>query len=421
MTMTSPQKRQRTVVVVGAGIVGMSAARYLQRDGAQVTVLDPLALGRGASFGNAGGIAVSEVTPLALPGIMRRVPGWLMDPLGPLAIRWSYLPRLAPWLWRFWRASARERVEAAADALAGLLAHVYDDYEPLLAEAGIRDILRRQGCISLYESEGALRHDALAWELKRARGVRIEHLGPEELRQMEPDIAPIFKAGMFVPDWGHVADPHRVVLGIAESFQRLGGTIKEARAMAFEIAAEGPRALRTESGERIAFDQLVIAAGAWSGKLAKPLGSRVPLETERGYHTTLPRPNVTVNRMLHSAEGGFVLTPMAMGLRLSGTVELGGLELPPNYARARILATRAKRLLPRLNAEGGTEWMGFRPSLPDSLPVISRSPHFANLFYAFGHGHLGLTEGPTTGRIIACLAGGRDPGLDLKPFRVDRF
>ncbi len=238
---------------------------------------------------------------------------------------------------------------------------------------------------------------------------------------MEPALAPIFKAGMFVPDWGHVADPYRVVAGIAESFVRHGGTVLQARVVDVEIGPDGPSAARTDGGERLSFYQLVVAAGAWSARLAKPLGSKVPLESERGYHTTLPTPGVSVNRMLHSAEGGFVVTPMAMGLRLAGTVELGGLDLPPNEARAKVLVTRAKRFLPGLNAEGGSMWMGHRPSLPDSLPVISRSPRFANLFYAFGHGHLGLTEGATTGRLIASLAAGRDPGIDLTPFRVDRF
>ena len=421
MNETPSRNPARTVVVVGAGIVGTSTARYLQRDGARVIVIDPLAPGRGTSFGNAGGMAVTEVAPLSLPGTLWRVPRWLMDPLGPLTIRWSYLPRLAPWLWRFWRASTSARVEATATALASLLARAYDDYEPLLVEAGIRDLLKRQGCISLYESEEALKDDAFELELKRRHGVRIERLGPEELRQMEPDLAPIFKAGLFLPDWGHVADPYRVVAAIAECFSRQGGTVKEARVVEVEIGAEGPRAALTDAGERIEFDQLVIAAGAWSAKLAKPLGSKVPLETERGYHTTLPNPGVSLGHMLHSAEGGFVLTPMSMGLRLSGTVELGGLDLPPDYARAKVLVTRAKRLFPRLDAEGSTEWMGYRPSLPDSLPVISRSPRFANLFYAFGHGHLGLTEAATTGRIIASLAAGGDPGIDLRPFRIDRF
>ena len=238
---------------------------------------------------------------------------------------------------------------------------------------------------------------------------------------MEPDLAQVFHAGMFMPDWGHVADPYRIVAGIAEAFARSGGVIREGRVVSFEIGAEGPRSVDTVSGERIAFDQVVIAAGAWSHRLTRQLGSKVPLETERGYHTTLPNPGVDVRRMLHSAEGGFVLTPMSMGLRLAGTVELGGLEAPPNYDRAKVLVTRARQFLPKLNADGGSEWMGFRPSLPNSLPVIARSPRFANVFYAFGHGHLGLTEGATTGRIIAALAAGRPPGIDLAPFRVDRF
>jgi glycine/D-amino acid oxidase-like deaminating enzyme len=411
----------RRVAVIGAGIVGMSTARYLQRDGCAVTVLDPLAPGRSTSFGNAGGIAVTEVVPVSTPGIARRVPGMLLDPLGPLTIRWSYLPQLAPWLWRFWRAGRRDRVEAISKALASLLATVYDDYEPLLAEAGIKDILHRRGCISLYQSETALAHDALEWKLKRARGITVERLGPEELRQMEPDLAPIFAAGMYMPDWSHVADPYRVVAGIAETFVREGGTVEQTRVADFELGPEGPRALRTEGGARVEFDQVVIAAGAWSHKLARKLGSKVPLETERGYHTTLPDPGVRLSRMIHSAEGGFVLTPMEMGLRLAGTVELGGLEAAPNYDRAKVLVTRARKFLPQLNAEGGTEWMGYRPSLPDSLPVISRSPRHANVFYGFGHGHLGLTEGATTGRILAALAAGREAGIDLTPFRVDRF
>lgn len=411
----------RSVAVIGAGIVGMSIARYLQRDGCRVAVIDPLPPGKGASFGNAGGIGVTEVVPLSLPGLIWRVPRWLLDPLGPLNIRWSYLPRLAPWLWRFWRAGRRLKAEAASRALASLLAPVYEDYDILLAEAGIRDILHRNGCISLYESEAALRRDALEWELKRACGVRLERLGPEEIRQLEPDLAPIFAAGMFMPDWGHVADPYRVVTAIAEVFVRNGGTIRPGRAVDFEIGSEGPRALLTDGGERVPFDQLVVAAGAWSGGLARRLGSRVPLESERGYHATLPQSGVRLRRMLHSAAGGFVLTPMAMGLRLAGTVELGGLEAPPNYARAHVLVKRARRFLPGLNAEGASTWMGHRPSLPDSLPVIGRSPHFANLFYAFGHGHLGLTEAATTGRLIAALAAGRPAGIDLAPFRVDRF
>lgn len=418
---TSTKTRIRQVAVIGAGVVGMSTARYLQRDGANVTVIDPLPPGRGTSFGNAGGIAATEVVPLSLPGTVRRVPKWLLDPLGPLTIRWSYLPRLAPWLWRFWRAGSLEKVEAASRALASLLAHVYDDYEPLLAEAGIRDILHRRGCISLYQSEESLAHDALEWRLKEERGIRVERLSSDEIRQMEPDLAPIFKTGMFMPDWSHVADPYRVVAGIAEAFLKHGGVTKQGRVASFEIGSEGPVALMTDGGERIAFDQVVIAAGAWSHKLTAMLGSKVPLETERGYHTTLPNPGVTIRRMLHSAEGGFVLTPMSMGLRLAGTVELGGLEAPPNYDRAKVLVTRAKRFLPKLDASGGSEWMGYRPSLPDSLPVISGSPRFANVFYAFGHGHLGLTEGATTGRIVSDLAAGRPPRIDLTPFRIDRF
>jgi D-amino-acid dehydrogenase len=409
------------VVVIGAGIVGMCTACALLRRGYAVTVVDRAGPGESTSRGNAGGIAVSEVVPLSTPGTMWRVPGWLFDPLGPLSIRWSYLPRLIPWLWRFWRAGAADKVAEQAAALADLLAPSYADYDPLLEAAGIRDILHRRGAMTIYESGKALDKDAFGWDLRREHGIAVERLDAGQIHEREPALAPIFPCAMLIPDWSHVGDPYRVVTALADWFRSQGGVIETGTVIGFDLADGRPVAVRLEDGRSLRFSHAVVAAGAWSKPLAAGLGSAVPLDTERGYNTTLPEPGVTLNAMITAGDHKFVFTPMDIGLRIGGAVELAGLDAPPNYGRAKAMLTIAKRYLPGLNTDGGTEWMGFRPSLPDSLPVIGPSPHHGNVFYAFGHAHLGLTEGATTGRVIADLIAGADPGFDVRPFRIDRF
>lgn len=409
------------IVVIGAGIVGLCCACALIRRGYAVTVIDRAGPGEGASRGNAGGIAVSEVVPLSTPGTLWRVPGWLFDPLGPLSIRWSYLPRLTPWLWRFWRAGTAGKVAAQAAALAELLAPTYTDYDPLLKDAGIGDILYRRGSMTVYESEAGLAADTFGWDLRRRHGIAVERLDAGQIREREPALAPLFPCAMVTPEWSHVADPYRVVTALADWVRAQGGIIETGTVAGFAFDNGRPSAVRTDDGRAIPLSHVVIAAGAWSKPLAAQLGSTVPLETERGYNTTLPDPGVALNAMVTAGDHKFVFTPMAMGLRIGGAVELAGLDAPPNYGRAKAMLTIAKRYLPGLNTAGGTEWMGFRPSMPDSLPVIGPSPHHTNVYFAFGHGHLGLTEGATTGRVIADLIAGADPGFDVRPFRVDRF
>ncbi len=409
------------IIVIGAGIVGMCTACALLRRGHAVTIIDRAGPGEATSKGNAGGIAVTEVVPLSTPGTIWRVPSWLFDPLGPLSIRWSYLPKLTPWLWRFWRAGTPDRVAAQAAALADLLAPSYADYDPLLEAAGIRDILFRRGSMTVYESEASLAKDTFGWELRRRHGITVEPLSAADIREREPALAPIFRCGMLMPEWSHVADPYRVVTALADWFRSEGGIIETGQVTGFEFDNGKPHSVRTDDGRSLPFARAVVAAGAWSKPLAAQLGSAVPLETERGYNTTLPEPGITLNGMITLGDHKFVFTPMAMGLRIGGAVELAGLDAPPNYGRAKAMLKIAERYLPGLNTADGTEWMGFRPSLPDSLPVVGQSPVHHNIHYAFGHGHLGLTEGATTGRVIADLIEGNDPGFDVRPFRVDRF
>ncbi len=409
------------VTVIGAGIIGICCALALRRAGFAVTVIDRLGPGEGCSFGNCGGIAVTELMPLSQPGRLAKVPGWLLDPLGPLAIKWSYLPRLAPWLIHFLKAGRKQRVDRIVAAAAALCHATWEDYRPLLKEAGLERLVQQEFCLSLYASDRELAADQGRLNYCQAYGIPLEKLPGPALRDLEPDLAPDFAWGVLNRGWRHVADPYRLVTGLAELFVRQGGEIRRGSVAAIEAGEGRAERLRLAGEGPIELETLVIAAGAWSRRLTEPLGDPVPLEADRGYHTTVPDPGVSPKRQVVHGAQGLAITPLAMGLRIGGSVELAGLEAPPDYRRARAQIERAKRVFPALRAEGGERWMGHRPAMPDSLPVIGPARRQRNVFYAFGHGHLGLTWGPTTGRLIADLVAGRPSEIDLAPYRVDRF
>jgi D-amino-acid dehydrogenase len=257
-------------------------------------------------------------------------------------------------------------------------------------------------------------------ELQRRLGVRVEVLRAEEIRQAEPSLAPIYKHGVIHPENAHVLDPWRLTQSLAGLVTRQGGAIERRAVTGFSFRDGRPVAARTAEGE-VPFDAVVVAAGAWSRPLARALGKDVPLDTERGYHMTLPHPGVMPRRPLYSGDHSFAVTPLEIGLRFAGTVELGGLDAPPNYGRAEKLLTHGRRMFPGLDAGGASRWMGFRPSMPDSLPVIGCVPGMPNAVLAFGHGHLGVTLGAITGKLAAALALGRPPSLDVTPYRAERF
>ena len=416
--MTSPGS---PVTVIGAGIIGLCCARWLQRDGHDVTVIDPVAPGESCSYGNAGIISKSSVTPLAMPGIIAKVPGWLLDPLGPLAVRWRYLPRAAPWLLRLLAASRRSRVNAIAEALGALNAPSVDAYEELLGVAAFADLVRCDGVIYAYETVAALEADAEAWSMRKAHGVHFERIDGPALREIEPALNPDIPCAMYIPNTAHTVNPLRVVKTLAERFLGDGGTIVENRVERIDCGPQGPRILHLDGGATHPVEALVVAAGAWSHRISGPLGSKPPLEAERGYHVTIAGSGITLKRPVSLAGRGFYATSMEAGLRIAGTVEIGGLDAPPDYRRARVLLDHGRFLFPGLRDGAVSQWMGCRPSLPDSLPVIGRSPHFERLYYAFGHGHLGLTEGAITGKLIAELVAGKPTSIDIDPYRIDRF
>jgi D-amino-acid dehydrogenase len=415
--MSEPQH----VLVIGAGIVGVNVGLALQKQGFAVTLADKGEPGRGASFGNAGAIAATECAPISMPGTLRHVPGWLMDPHGPLSLRVSYLPHLLPWLVRFIAAGQRHRVEKIATELAALLHCAWDDYDPLIRDAKLQDAVFRDGALAVYRSNQGRQAADYSIDLRRRNGITLTDVSREQIREIEPDLAPIFSCGVLEENWGRVLDPFKIVTGLYQLFRDRGGKFQTAEITDFVYRDGRPHAAINRTGENIPFDMVAICCGAWSKHLAARLGNKVPLDTERGYNTTVPYHGVTLNHMVISADDSIVLTPMDIGIRVGGAVELAGLNAAPNYDRAKALFAKGQQVLPGLRDEGGTQWMGFRPSMPDSKPVISASPRHDNAFFAFGHGHLGLTMGATTGRLLADLVAGNRATIDMTPYRINRF
>ncbi|GLK69640.1 NAD(P)/FAD-dependent oxidoreductase [Hansschlegelia plantiphila] len=411
------------VVVIGGGVVGVASASFALRDGHEVTLLEPGAIAEGATFGNAGCLNASSVVPMSVPGNLAKVPGWLLDPLGPLSIRWSYAPKIAPWLVKFLRAGTRERVTAQAQALRGLLHDSYGSYAALVKNAGAETLMRRNGHLVVYRSKADFEGDAFGWSLRRDNGIAFDVLERDALWRQEPSLSRDYEIGVFIPGNGHTVNPNRLIATLAEAFLRDGGAVRRERATGFDVEGGRLKAVRTESGA-IPADAAVVAAGAHSKPLATALGDDLPLDTERGYHVVIKDPEVTPRSSILDAAGKFVATPMDVGLRFAGTVEFAGLEAAPDWRRARMLLTLGRRLFPALR-DGYPEdrlsrWMGFRPSMPDSLPVIGRARATRDVIYAFGHGHVGLAAGARTGAVVADLIAGRPPSIPIDAFAPTR-
>ena len=409
------------VLVIGAGIVGIAIALRLQQEGRQVTVIDRTGVAAEASRGNAGALAFTDIMPLASPGILRKAPRWLLDPLGPLAIAPAYLPRIAPWLFHFWRASRPERVKASTAAQAALMDLSIVETDVMLAAANATDMLRSDGVLHLYESEAELAASRPSWQARAEHGIAFTHLhGAQAIAELQPGLSPALVAATFLPACKTVTDPLLLTLALARRFTALGGRLRRADALALEPTGSGI-VVPLADQHRVTAQQVVVAAGAWSHRLARTLGEHIPLETERGYNTTLPVGAFDLRRQLTFGGHGFVVTPLSCGVRVGGAVELAGLDAPPNFKRSAVLLTKAKRFMPGLATESGTQWMGFRPSLPDTLPAIGAASRDARVIYAFGHGHLGLTQAAATARLVADIVFARPSALDLAPFRPQRF
>jgi D-amino-acid dehydrogenase len=412
------------VVVIGAGVVGAATAIELQRDGHRVTILEPGEPGgeQAASYGNGTLLNPSSILPMSSPGIWRKVPGWLADPLGPLAIRWRYLPRLLPWLTRFLRAGATEaRVAMTARALRPLLLNAPELHRRLAEEAGVGELISRQGMLSVFPSRAEFAAEEMEWRLRRENGVRWLELSADELRQREPTLSRRYTFGVLVEENGQCRDPGAYVAALVRHAVAQGAELRRARALGFRIEGARLLAVLTDSGE-IAADRAVIAAGARSHVLAAAAGDRVPLETERGYHAVIADPGITPRYPVMPSDGKMACVMTPQGLRLAGQVELAGLDAAPNWRRAEVLRDFARRVFPDVPADLPASrvkvWMGHRPSTPDGLPCIGPASGCPDIVYAFGHGHVGLTAAAATGRLVADLISGRQPAIDIAPFSV---
>jgi D-amino-acid dehydrogenase len=409
------------VAVIGTGIVGTCTAAWLQRDGHSVTFVDPREPGEACSFGNAGSMSPSACLPVGMPGMWKKAPAWLLDPLGPLTIRWWYLPVVLPWLARFVGYSERSEVVRIATAMRGLLAPIFEAYGPLIERAGANDLVRRTGCLYVYSSRETARQWQWGMDLRRSLGVELRDVEEDELVELEPDLRGKFRFGLLAPENGSTLDPSKLVKAIHAQCVRDGAKTVKAVATGFVRSGKRVTGIALDSGETLACDGVVIAGGAWSASLVEMLGTRIPLETQRGYHVTVASSNLKLRHTIMALEHNLMINPMEMGLRLAGSVEFAGLKAPPNYARAEVLLAKGKDLFPHLDATRTSEWMGHRPCLPDSLPVIGAAPGVDNAWLAFGHGHVGMCGGASTGREVAHLVAGRATQVDLKPFRADRF
>lgn len=411
----------KSVIVVGAGIVGVATALCLQMEGHRVTVLDPKAPGTATSFGNAGSIAIGAMYPTGSPGNLKQVPKMLIDPASAISVRWSYLPRMLPWFARFFAASRPSRVEQIARELATIVPSAGDAHLALMKAHRIEGIVKPLGWLKVYTGEKSFAGTLGERETIIRHGGNLQILNQDELRQLEPSLSPHFTHGAFQPDNLFVTSPVKLTEAYAKAFIGLGGRFLAEKVTRFEFEGSRVRKVITDLGMHEA-DSVVVCAGAWSGRICKMLGFKVPLDTERGYHLNIISDGgPTLSRPVVVGDHSFVLAPMQDGIRLTSGIEFAGVDAAPDFRRIRRMLPLARKALPGLGDTITREWLGFRPSTPDSKPVIGPAPGLQNVFLGFGHGHIGLTLAARTGNLLADLVSGRDPSIDLGPFSSSRF
>lgn len=406
--------------VIGAGIIGLAVAFKLTRAGQSVLILDKGGMGEGASSGNAGAFAFADVEPMASPAMLLKSPRWLLDPMGPLAVPLSYAPKMAPWMVQFARACMPDAHAASTRAQAALMQLAKAETEPMFDDAGLSHHLRREGALYLYAGQRAFEAAADVWRVRAEHGVAFEPVTGARLAELQPGLGPRYTHAMFVPDWMMVSDPFEITKALGEQTVTEGATFRKAKVAHLQPGAEATT-ITLEDGETVTARQTIVAGGAWSGELAAQLGDTIPLEAERGYNTTLPADAFDLKRQLVLPADGYVITPLATGIRVGGAAEFAGLKRPPDFRRSAMMLKKSESVMQGLNTSGGKQWMGFRPSLPDTLPVVGRSKTSPLVIYAFGHGHLGLTQCAATATLVRDLALGAPSAIDMHPYRAERF
>lgn len=409
----------RDTIVVGAGIVGLSVATHLARRGVEVTILDELPPASGASYGNAGFLVADTAMPTALPGMYKKVPYWLTDPEGPLKVDWRYLPRATPFLTGWLRASSIRRVRASSNAMRRLNNPTFEEWRALVGSQTFDALIRQTGQVYLWDGPGPF-PTPIEDDLRDIFGVKSQELSQSEVRDLYPGISPTIGRALLIPGNGHTVSPGRLTQAVLKEFVNAGGKVAHERVQRIWPTSDQKWKVMTTGALHDA-NRVVIAAGAWSHRLLEGLGIRVPLESERGYHIELPNPSIELAIPILHKTGLFGANSMEAGLRLAGTVEIAGTDAPPDPRRCDILVRQVKQLFPSIEHGAPRYWMGHRPSVPDSVPVIGAVPAFPGLFACFGHGHYGLTGGPASGKLLARQILGEPTEFDVAPYSIKRF
>ncbi|WP_372570941.1 NAD(P)/FAD-dependent oxidoreductase [Ruegeria jejuensis] len=411
---------RKTVAIIGAGIVGVSAAIWLQREGHEVILIDRKGPAEGTSYGNGGVLASCSVVPVTTPGLIAKAPKMLFSADQPLFLRYGYLPRLLPWLRKYLSHANAKDTTRIASALTPIIGDSLEDHTALAAGTGAEGYIHPSDYLFIYDDRAHFGSDAFGWNLRKANGFHWDELEGAAFRAYDPIFSEDLNFAVRLGGHGRISDPGAYVQALACHLEARGGRFL--RADVEDVVQENGEVTGIRAGgETLACDAAVLATGVWSGPLAKKLGLNVPLESERGYHLEFWEPSVMPKSPVMIAGGKFVITPMEGRVRLAGVVEFGGLEAQPSRAPLDLLRRNAVKAIPGLRGAHVTEWMGHRPAPADSIPVIGEVPGIKGAFTGFGHHHIGLTGGPKTGRLLAQMISGRQPNIDLNVYSPARF
>lgn len=410
----------KTVAIIGAGIVGVSTAIQLQRDGHQVILIDREGPGEGTSHGNGGILASCSIVPVTVPGLMLKAPKMLFSPNQPLFLKWGYLPRMIPWLMRYMSHANTKDVERIAAALTPIVGDSLNDHQALAAGTGAEKWITPSDYMFLYDDRAHFESDAFGWGLRRKHGFTWEELEGDAFHEEAPLYTQDLNFAAKLSNHGHIKDPGQYVKDLAAYVERQGGRI--IKAAVEDIARENGQVTGVRAGgETIPCDTAVVTAGVWSGPLADKLGISVPLESERGYHLELWEPSAMPACPVMVASAKCVITPLEGRIRMAGIVEFGGLDAAPSKAAFDLLRRNVRKTMPGLTWKEEVEWMGHRPAPTDSIPIIGEAPGIKGAYMGFGHHHIGLTGGPKTGRLLAQMITGRTPNADVGVYAPSRF
>ena len=410
------QKKEK-IGIIGAGIQGVCNALFLQKKGYEVTIFDKQEPGSSASYGNAGHFSPYASVPLNRPDVLSDVPSMLLSTRGPLALKWNYVYKMLPWFYSFVKNCRENKMMHTAKYMHQILDLSLPAFDELFEEINLDGLIEHKGIMYVWTNKSQKSRD-LEINLRNNLGVKQRLLSPKEIHDLEPNLKPFYDGGVIYDYARHARNPKKILIKLFENFTLKGGKFLKLNIEKLDFDEEKP-VIRSET-QRFVFDKLVIACGAFSKKFTDILHENIPLETERGYHVHFKGYENLISRPIVYADKGFGMTPMEQGLRVVGTVEFGGLENPLSKSRISNLVLNAREMLDGL-PEHNDEWLGFRPTLPDFLPIIGPSKNFKNVFYSFGHHHLGWTLGAISGKIISSMISDENTNLDLEPYSSLRF